>query len=99
MIVIGGFEVVIMLFLFVGFCVMKVMLINFDLNLVCRLFDKDRDGFVMGEGGVIFILEEFEYVKKWGVKIYVEVVGYGVLDDVYYIIVFDLEGEGFMFVM
>lgn len=97
--IIGGVEVLIIKMLFVGFIVNKVLLLNLDLEIVCCLFDKDCDGFIIGEGVGIVILEEYEYVKVCGVKIYVEIVGYGVIGDVYYIIVLVLNGEGVVCVM
>lgn len=85
--VIGGIEVLLIRMLFVGFSVNKVLFINLDLKIVSCLFDKNCDGFVMGEGVGIIVFEEFEYVLVCGVKIYGEIVGYGLIGDVYYIIV------------
>lgn len=94
--VVGGVEVVICKIGIVGFNVCKVLLIKCvdDLQVVSCLYDVDCDGFVMGEGVGIVVLEEYEYVKVCGVKIYVEVLGYGLLGDVYYIIVLSEDGEG-----
>lgn len=78
-----------------GFNVMKVFFIcNDDYKIVFCLFDVDCDGFVFGEGVGVIVFEELEYVKKCGVIIYVEIVGVGVIVDVYYIIVLYFEGLG-----
>lgn len=75
---------------------MRVLCIKFNdcfVEVFC-LFDKDRDGFVMLEGVGILILEEMFYVINRGVFIYVEVLGYGLLGDVYYMIVLRVDGQG-----
>lgn len=99
-IVIGGLEVIVIKVGIGGFNVMKVLFIcNDDCKIVLCFFDVDRDGFVLGEGGGVIILEELEYVKKRGVYIIVEIVGVGVIVDVYYLIVLYFEGLGVVNVM
>ncbi len=81
----GGSEAAVTGLAFAGFCNMKAMSTrNDDPKTASRPFDKDRDGFVMGEGAGIVILEDLEHALARGAKIYAEVVGYGLTADAYH---------------
>lgn len=99
--IVGGVEFCIYFFIFVGFgrVCLFFMVYNYDLLVSCCFFDVDCNGFVVGEGVVVCVFEEFEYVKVRGVYIYVEVCGYGCSGDVYYMIVLCEDGSGVYFVM
>jgi 3-oxoacyl-[acyl-carrier-protein] synthase II len=78
-----------------GFAAMKALSTrNDDPTHACRPFDKDRDGFVCGEGAGILIMEELEFAKARGAKILAEVIGYGMSADAYHMTGMAPEGEG-----
>jgi 3-oxoacyl-[acyl-carrier-protein] synthase II len=81
----GGSEAAIVPLGIGGFAAMKALSTrNDDPTRASRPWDKDRDGFVMGEGAGVVILEELEHAKKRGARIYAEVVGYGMTADAYH---------------
>lgn len=91
----GGSEAAVTGLAFSGFCNMKAMSTrNDDPEHASRPFDKDRDGFVMGEGCGILVLEELEHAKARGAKIYGEMVGYGLTADAYHMTTPAENGEG-----
>src|SRR6202012_5921427 len=92
----GGAEAAVCRIGIAGFCALRALSTNFNDNPTksSRPYDKDRDGFVMGEGAGIVVLEELEHAKKRGAKIYCELVGYGMSADAYHITAPDEQGKG-----
>ena len=94
-IVSGGVEAAIHALPMAGFAAMKALSTrNDDPARASRPYDADRDGFVLGEGGGILILEEYEHAKARGAKIYCELVGQGLSSDGYHIAAPDPDGSG-----
>ena len=90
----GGSEASITPMGIAGFSSLNALSVSEDKSRCSIPFDKDRNGFVMGEGAAILVLEELEHARKRGVKIYAEVVGYGCSADAYHITSPDETGEG-----
>ena len=94
-IVSGGVEAAIHQLPLAGFAAMKALSTRNDApERASRPYDADRDGFVLGEGGGILILEEYEHAKARGAKIYCELVGQGLSSDGYHIAAPDPDGSG-----
>jgi len=93
----GGSEAAITIMGFGGFCALRALSKRNDApEKASRPFDKNRDGFVIGEGAGIVILEELEHALKRGAKIYSEMMGYGMSADAYHMTAPDPTGKGAM---
>ena len=92
----GGAEATVGRLAMAGFCALRAMSSGYNdtPEKASRPYDKDRDGFVMGEGAGCVILEEYEHAKARGAKIYAEVKGYGLSGDAYHITAPASDGDG-----
>jgi 3-oxoacyl-[acyl-carrier-protein] synthase II len=92
----GGAEAAVVKVGIAGFIACRALSTNFNDHpeQASRPYDKDRDGFVMGEGAGILVLEEYEHAKARGAKIYAEVIGYGLSGDAYHITAPASDGDG-----
>lgn len=91
----GGSEAAITPLGFAGFCAMGAMSTrNDEPSKACRPFDRDRDGFVMGEGAGVLVLESLEHARKRGAEVLAEIAGYATNCDAYHVVQPEPEGRG-----
>ena len=96
----GGSEAAITPFAYASFCAMKAMSTRNDApEKACRPFDRNRDGFIMGEGAGVLVLESLDHARARGARIYCELAGYAATCDAFHITQPDPEGKGLSMAM